>query len=70
MRSYWVIVLLVAAMCIAAIAAEYTVGDPRTWVSSRSRRVSGQLFGVRVQLRVDLAAPLDPKVTITRDRER
>lgn len=32
MRSYWVILLLIAAMCIAAIAAEYAVDDTRTWV--------------------------------------
>ena len=67
-QKHWIMVLLFAALCIAAIAADCSAGDAAVWVAELSTRLDahldGELAGVTFDLRVDLHSPMLVGLTV------
>jgi len=64
-KPHWVLVLLFAALCVAAIAADCAASHAAVWVNGLSTRLrdfdghlDGELAGVTFDLHVDLHSPV------------
>jgi hypothetical protein len=67
-KGPWLLAVLFAAMCIAAIASDCAAGESGIWVSYLSPRLSGnidgRLGGMTFQLHLSLTSPLSLGLTI------
>lgn len=73
-KRSWLVVVVFAAMCLAAIIADCASGNAAVWVSQLPSRLSGQvdgeLAGMTFKLRVALCEPVSLGLSVSSSTTR